>query len=138
RPPPDLAIRSSDGVVFYVQKAILCIASHTFAAMCGGTDSFARFEEPGLPGLILTEDAKTLDALFRICYPVENPELKSVAVIFAVMEASRKYMVDVGTHACIKAIMHPDFLKQDPFSVFAIACHFQLTDDAHVAAKETL
>jgi len=84
------------------------------------------------------EDARTLDALFRLCYPVANPVLATARDVFNVMEASKKYMVEHATKFCLGALMAPPILEKEPFSVFNIACYYELADEARAAAKAGL
>ncbi|EMD39016.1 hypothetical protein CERSUDRAFT_104291, partial [Gelatoporia subvermispora B] len=130
----DLIIRSCDGVEFCVHKAILSLASQTFAAMFHGTCMAIDGQDP----LILEEDAHTLEMLFRTCYPVLNPELKSTEDVLNLMKASKKYMADYAEQVARMALMSSDLLESAPFSVFSIACYFGLEEEARKAAKYTL
>ncbi|OCH91493.1 hypothetical protein OBBRIDRAFT_792207 [Obba rivulosa] len=134
RPVADLIVRSCDGVEFYVHKSVLSIASQAFASMFHDASMIVSTEEP----LVLQEDARTLDALFRTCYPVSDPTLDKAEEAFKVMEASRKYMMEYAKEVSLKALTSSKHLEEDPFSVFAVACHFNLPEIARKAARFTL
>ncbi|OCH91491.1 hypothetical protein OBBRIDRAFT_753061 [Obba rivulosa] len=138
-PIADLIVRSCDGTRFYVHKAILSRASHAFAAMLSGGDATnATGEDPKEQVVELEENACTLDALFRICYPTTDPVLKDARAVLDVMEASKKYIVDHAFDFCKNALVSPKILENDPFSVFAIACHYGLAEIARKAARQSL
>lgn len=139
RLPADLVIRTRDGVSFHVHKIILGVASPAFAAMfINFQNSPAHAQDSAEEPLALEEDARTLDALFRICYPVEDPVLDQAQDIFNVLSAARKYMMDHATAFCRRALRGPKFLAGSPFDVFTIAAHFGFEEEARVAALETL
>ncbi|EMD39280.1 hypothetical protein CERSUDRAFT_93325 [Gelatoporia subvermispora B] len=133
RPPADLGIRSRDGVKFHVHKSILSVASQTFAAMLYSADKTNDNEEP----ITLEEDKRTLDALFCAYYPLADPELEYAEDVFNVTKASKKYMMEHAEQVAYRVLMSSDFLELDPFSVFSIACHFNLKEEARKAARHT-
>lgn len=106
-PASDIVARSCDGVDFHVHKTILGRASHTLAALLSGEGSVSELAATSGEVVPFAEDARTLDALFRLCYPVANPVLATARDVFNVMEASKKYMVEHATKFCLEALMAP-------------------------------
>ena len=95
RPPfddadADVIFRSSDGVEFRLYKNAIAKASPVFRDMFTLPDGPALTTEPQV--VPLTEDADTLERLFRLCYPVERPR-------FASLEETRLAAPHVGGHA---------------------------------------
>ncbi|KAI0063268.1 hypothetical protein BV25DRAFT_408442 [Artomyces pyxidatus] len=136
----DIILRSCDGIDFRVFKNILSVASPVFADMFDlshpPSANNTRETRHGLPVFVLSEDARTLDRLLRFCYPVRSPQLKNLGDIRLLLEAIRKYCMDVFddhlNHALSEAI------DRDPVAVFAIASRFELGDIATKAALRTV
>ncbi|TCD61708.1 hypothetical protein EIP91_008017 [Steccherinum ochraceum] len=100
KPSANLIIRSSDGVDFRVQQAILMEASSVFADMLslpatmpGQRESDDQEYRDGMPVVPVSEDAQTMDTVLRFCYPVARPELKTSLEICNALRASRKYFI---------------------------------------------
>ncbi|OCH91492.1 hypothetical protein OBBRIDRAFT_834150 [Obba rivulosa] len=138
-PTADVILRSRDGTDFYLHKAILSSCSQAFAAMLNGTDSvFAVVKDGAMPIIPLEEDAATLDNLFRICYPLPDPDFKDAQMIYNVLEASRKYIIEHASQFCRQALVSLDVLNKDPFSAYTISCYFGLEEEARKAARHSL
>ena len=135
----DIIIRSSDDVDFRVYKVILAKASPVFRTMLSlpqsspSSPKTAPHSTSELPVVQLTEDAKTLENVFRLCYPVEHPDITSVDDIHPVLEAARKYEI-----ACVATNLRWDIariLPKEPLRMYAVAYMQQLEDVAREAAK---
>ncbi|GBE84156.1 hypothetical protein SCP_0601340 [Sparassis crispa] len=90
------------------------------------------------PILPLTEDSGTLDKLFRICYPVPDPQLDNLEDVGAVLAAGVKYDMEGVQAVCTKALLDPDLGQEDPVGVYAVAVNLKLLDEACAAAGQTL
>ncbi|EJF65438.1 hypothetical protein DICSQDRAFT_39144, partial [Dichomitus squalens LYAD-421 SS1] len=134
----DFIFRSSDDVDFRVYKVILPKASSVFRTM---------LDLPQLPSsnpnstdeshvVKLTEDAKTLQHVFRLCYPTEHPNITPFDDIHAVLEAARKYEIKCITTNLRWSLAR--IIPKGPLRMYAVAYMLQLEDVARDAAKELL
>lgn len=135
----DFALRSSDGVVFKVYKVILAKAGTVFKDMFGMPQSpsdtdHAFFDNVHI--VDLPEDSHTLELLFRSCYPLEHPELKSLDDAHCVLRAAIKYDMEVVAARARKA--YREMTALDPLRSFAIACARLWEDEARHAALLSL
>ncbi|EED83176.1 predicted protein [Postia placenta Mad-698-R] len=140
RPTADVILRSCDEVIFRVHKLILSEASSVFETLFTLPQPPPQETEDvdGLPVVHFTEDSQILDKLLRICYPVADPVFTDALQIIPVMEAAIKYEVEVARELCAKTLVQPNFLKSDPFTVFAIAYRFRLSHETRLIAKSAL
>ncbi|CDO73315.1 hypothetical protein BN946_scf185008.g77 [Trametes cinnabarina] len=134
RDDADLIIPSSDQVDFHVHRLVLSLASPVFAAMFAipqppGTDPHRPLED-------VTEDSDTLDVFLRICYPFADPTLESLDRIRVVLPAATNYEAEAVIASMKRMLSQSDLLTSDPLRVFAIACLFQLEDQARAAAEK--
>ncbi|EMD39283.1 hypothetical protein CERSUDRAFT_112931 [Gelatoporia subvermispora B] len=106
--------------------------------MLSGEGSVSEVMGDSEEAIPFTEHSRTLDALFRLCYPIADPSLTTASDLFNVMEASRKYMVDHAWKFCLDALMSPAILDKEPFNVFTITCRYELAKEARSAAKLSL
>lgn len=140
RPTADVILRSCDEVIFRVHKLILSEASSVFETLFTLPQPPPQETEDvdGLPVVQFTEDSQILDKLLRIFYPVADPVFTDALQIIPVMEAAIKYEVEVARELCAKTLVQPNFLKSDPFTVFAIAYRFRLSHETRLIAKSAL
>lgn len=136
-------LQSSDNVDFYVLKPILAKVSVVFKDMFELPDTAPEVlplegdnQLHGLPLIHLTENSSTLLIVLRLCYPVENPDLRDLEDIRRFLEARRKYMIEAFDDTIEDALFR--VAETRPFSVFALASRYGLGDVANVAAKQTL
>ena len=125
----DIIFRSSDGVDFRVYKVIVSKLSPMLR------DMLAVPPPPdveGPPIVDVTEDARTLEHIFRLCCPVEHPDISTVEDFFAVLQAARKYEMTAVT-ANMRLIIKR-FLPREPLRIYAIAYMFRMEDVAREAA----
>lgn len=143
KPTADLVLRSSDNVDFRVRRAILAEASPIFDDMLSLPQppvrtpdaSSSSATEP--PIVVLTESSRTLDHLLRFCYPIDNPELSTVEDVFAVLEASKKYLMDY----VVREVHRGQFARhamREPVRMYAIACRRGWGDEMRMTARASL
>ncbi|PIL35931.1 hypothetical protein GSI_01591 [Ganoderma sinense ZZ0214-1] len=134
----DIIFRSSDGVDFRLYRVILAKASPVFRTMLQLPQPSSTPTAPSAPDdhelhvVTLTEDAKTLENVLRLCYPVEDPSLTSMGDIHSVLEAARKYEIAAVAANLRWALMC--MLPQEPLRVYAIAYMMEMEDLAKKAA----
>ena len=141
----DIILRSSDNIDFRVFKLFLSLASPFFEALFDipqpAEENAEQEIRDGLTVVPVTEDGKTLDALLRFCYPctlADDPNLDVLKDAVDVLEAARKYSLDVIETKARKAIVNPKFLETEPLRCFAIAHRGRLREETLLTAKSTL
>lgn len=98
-PDADLAILSSDGVIFKVHRKNLEVHSEIFA----DAEHVTGTGNVGEESVGLSESAAVLDLLFQYMYRQPQPDLRTVdfPVAAALAEAAGKYMVYAAVPAVI-------------------------------------
>ena len=141
----DIILRSSDNVDFRVFKLFLSLASPFFETLFDipqpAEDEGGQEVKDGLAVVPVTEDSKTLDALLRFCYPctlADDPKLEVLQDVMQLLEAGRKYSLDVIEKKARQAIANPKILEAEPLRCFAIAHRGRLREETLLAAKYTL
>ena len=141
----DIILRSSDNIDFRVFKLFLSLASPFFETLFDipqpDEENGDQEVKDGLVVIPVTEDSKTLDALLRFCYPctlADDPDLELLKDAMDVLEAARKYSLDVIETKARKAIVSPKILEVEPLRCFAIAHRGRLREETLLAAKSTL
>ncbi|KAJ7647032.1 hypothetical protein FB45DRAFT_1019304 [Roridomyces roridus] len=141
---PDLILRSSDSVDFYVHKALLGFVSPVFrdmfafppptdATLVEGVDV-----RNGIHVVQLTEPSDALQQLLFLCYPqaVTNQPPDTLDGLHFAYGAADKYQVPDARDKILHTLSNAN--KTDPYRVFAIACILGLPDLARAAAQKTL
>lgn len=130
----DIVLRSCDNVHFYLHKLILGLASPVFETMFTlpqpTEEVFASTLET--PVVDVAEDSKTLDKLFRTCYPVVHPTWDDISEVMDTFVAAQKYDMDHAS-TILKSRLH-ELTHQHPLQAWAIACKKDLEDLAQLAA----
>ncbi|OBZ73888.1 hypothetical protein A0H81_06377 [Grifola frondosa] len=137
-PGADIDLRTSDGVHFFAHKSNLAQASKVFQTMFTLPQPPSAESTSSLQCVDVSEPAGTLDKLLRMCYPLVDPPLDKTEELCAVLEAAVKYDMEHARAVCIAALMRPERLAKDPFTVYAIAYRFRLEHETRVAARHTL
>ena len=141
----DLILRSSDHVDFRVFKLFLSLASPFFETLFDipqpAEEAGDQEVKDGLAVVRVTEDSKTLDALLRFCYPctlADDPKMEVLQDAADILEAARKYSLDVIETKARQAIANPKILEAEPLRCFAIAHRGRLREETLLAATYTL
>lgn len=138
----DLVLRSSspDPVDFRVHKCILAAASpffhHMFELPQPLPESKACASD--IPIVDVSESSQTLEWLLRYVYPVPKPDICSLDNLVSVLEAAAKYDFIAVTDYLRMLLISQPFLEADPVRVYAIACRFDLDEEARIASRYTL
>ncbi|KAL1944892.1 hypothetical protein VTO73DRAFT_2512 [Trametes versicolor] len=139
KPTADIVLRSSDGTDFRVHSAIVAEASsEVFAGMFasqrasrgagvdGSTDHVGN-----TPVIQLAEDAKTIDALLRLCYPVVDPAVDDTQQLRKVLAAAIKYAMEEAV-ALMRTHLRA-LIRMNPLEGWMVACDLKLEEDARRA-----
>ncbi|KAF9818274.1 hypothetical protein IEO21_02902 [Rhodonia placenta] len=137
----DVILRSSDLVDFHVRKAILAEASPFFDVMFHMPQPSApKLEDTdyknGPPVIPMTEDSRTLDIILRICYPVQQVEIRDVETLRPVLEAVLKYDMD-SVMEVVKSQMRI-IAAEVPLRIYALALVLGLNEEVRFAARCSL
>ncbi|KAH9893461.1 hypothetical protein C8Q73DRAFT_697019 [Cubamyces lactineus] len=92
----DLVLRSKDSVDFRVSRSILELASPTILQKApllkvSDTEDKEAVAASGPPIHPIPEDSVVLNALLRMCYPVDHPQLSDLDLLLDVLFAARNY-----------------------------------------------
>lgn len=141
----DVILRSSDRVDFYVRKGILSEVSGLFEDMFtlpqlpASRKRKERDDEDyvdDVPVVQMAESSEVIDTLLRFCYPIANPALNDLNLIFQLLEATRKFGMDV-VGELVTAQATP-YYEQHPYDVFAEAYARGWRKEMQEAAKASL
>lgn len=133
----DIVLRSSDWVDFRVRSHILVEVSAVFEATLSLPQPQASSDPNGSPIIDLAEDSSILEALLRICYPIEKDETpRSLANVELVLRAALKYDMPLPIAVLKKELIAT--AKSAPIPTWAVACHTGLEEVARHAAEITL
>jgi hypothetical protein len=138
----DLILVSRDPPTeFHVHRVILAAASPFFRDMFTlpqGPMTDAGSSEPTKPIVPVTESRDVLAALLGFVYPTPNPEMRSLEELPPILDAAIKYDLTGAIVALRRLLTSPDYLRNSPIQVYAIASRFELDEDAQVASTHTL
>ena len=141
----DIILRSSDNVDFRIFKLFLSLASPFFESLFDipqpTEDVGGQEVKDGLAVIHVTEDSKTLDPLLRFCYPctlAEDPKIEVLQDAADILEAARKYSLDVIEKKARQAMTNPRILDAESLRCFVIAHRGRLREETLLAAKYTL
>ncbi|KAI0057430.1 hypothetical protein BV25DRAFT_1427870 [Artomyces pyxidatus] len=129
----DAIVRSADSVDFRIYTKVLSKASPVFRTMFANTSQADTAD--GCPIVQVLEDARTLDNLFRLLYPLDHPPF-SIDDLRAVMTAIDKYAINSFPQTVDRLLL--EAAKTDPESVYALTCRFPTQSVMKAAAKLTL
>jgi hypothetical protein len=121
---------------FRVHKCILSAASPFFRDMLSLPQPSPNGVE--LPVIPVTESQITLDLLLRFIYPIHDPIITNLDDLSSVLGAAVKYDFPVVCATLRKHLLLPQFVRAEPTRVFAIACRFDLDEEAKLASRYTL
>ncbi|GBE89543.1 hypothetical protein SCP_1602050 [Sparassis crispa] len=142
-PFADLICRSSDGVEFLTHKVILSIASpilHTLITSlpANQVDTDQTLSPNNLPILSLEENGRTLTALLKLCYPVEESSTKidDFSIVQSVLEAAKKY--DMARVAPVVRKHWASLADAEPLRAYFTAVQHNFDECARQSAKNVL
>lgn len=141
-PDADIIIRSSDGADYCAHALLFRLASPIFRDMFALPRPLGVDEtKDGLPIVKLSESSRTIQILLSYCYPAVyrlDEGVKELSEVAALLEATRKYDMEMVHKAAVQLLSSSQFLEKEPLRVYAIACRYQLQPEARLAAHYTL
>ncbi|KAI0746917.1 hypothetical protein C8Q80DRAFT_806379 [Daedaleopsis nitida] len=90
------------------------------------------FEEPSTP-ILLEESSRTLDLLFRLCYPVRDPKISDVGYALQVLDAADKYMMEHAAERMREVLL--GLADKEPLRLWAAFYIRRLPEEALVATQ---
>ncbi|KIP11914.1 hypothetical protein PHLGIDRAFT_33182 [Phlebiopsis gigantea 11061_1 CR5-6] len=128
----DIVFTTSDGVKFHVYRIVLTLASPFFK------DMFSLKQPSGADAnttpIPLQEASDTFDALLRLCYPIDDPDIGSLPLLEKVLGAAMKYQMGEAVKLC-RGRLKMAVETAGALPVFAAACRLELEEEAHHAAE---
>lgn len=121
----DVVLRTPDGTLFYVHKAVLRIASLFFSQMFSlpqphSSTQTSACEDHSPPIIPVSEDPQTIEQLLRMCYPVDRPARRGEArTLRSTLGAALKYDMPLVTTLLTQSLR--SHLHDRPLYVFAVA-----------------
>jgi len=139
-PDADVILKSSDAespTEFRVHRCILALASPFFR------DMFSLPQDPWkspekAPVISVSERQDVLRVLLQFVYPIPDPPVVSLHDLDELLGAAIKYEFEAVVASLRAFLISPQLLHTSPVKVYAIACQYELEDEAKVASRYTL
>ncbi|KAI0730818.1 hypothetical protein C8Q76DRAFT_613974 [Earliella scabrosa] len=127
-------ISSSDHVYFHLRKGILAETSAVFEEMFGAPNPSGHAVDNG--SVLLTQSSRTLDKLFRLYYPVRDPDIPTLKDALCVFAAAEKYMVPYAVKRMPEVML--TFADREPLPMWATFYSLGMSSEALQAAHQTI
>ena len=137
-PEASIIVRSSDQVKFRVHKSVLAMSSPFFKDVLSLPQPPDAEIVDGLPVVALPEDARLLNSLISLLYPINPIIPDSYQKVFALLAACQKYEMEEVQFNIRFAIKHGRFpapVKAEGFRAYVIASGMGLVPEAEDAAR---
>src|SRR6267154_922437 len=135
----DILLLSSDNVEICVHRCTLAAASpffeHMFALPQPPADPANQERCPVIP---MPEPSSTLRTLLLFVDPVPHPTISSLDELVKILGVAIKYDFPGVISHLRKQLISPEFLRDAPTRVFAIASRYDFEYEAQVASRHTL
>ncbi|KAJ2979153.1 hypothetical protein NUW54_g11184 [Trametes sanguinea] len=126
-----LILRSRDLLEFRVNGALITLASPNILQLAPQIIQPAGAE--GLPMHSLEEDSVVVDAILRMCYPVEHPRSLEPAVLLDVLDAAGKYQMKKVLQVIRSS--WSTFIEHQPLRLFFAATQCGWHEEARMCAR---
>jgi hypothetical protein len=136
----DIILRSSDGVDFYVQRALLVLGSKVFEIMFSLPQGSVAIPEEGcgIPVVSMSDDRQTLHQLLLWCDPRCTPGI-SLRDMQRMLQVADKYdMVAMTKHVFQVLMLATPLIEAESLKIYAIATRYGMEQLARKAAREVL
>lgn len=142
-PDADVVLRSSDGVDFHVDLAMLTMASPVFRDMTTLPIPPSQGNTGGRPIIPLQTTSTTLELLLQLVHPSMHPNFEQVtdlSVYGELLKAADMYHMPKVAPAIGHVLADPQFLatEEGALYMFAMASRYGLDARARAAAKALL
>ncbi|KAF4563205.1 hypothetical protein EYR36_003644 [Pleurotus pulmonarius] len=137
----DIVLVSNDAepFEFRAHKCILAAASPFFRTMFSLSQHNPPSSNAATPPPIPVSESKTIiEALLQFIYPIPDPPIRTLEELTSMLGAAIKYEFECLIASLRKLLVTPHFLTSQPVRVFAIACRFDLDEEAKLASRYTL
>jgi len=121
---------------FYAHRCILAAASPFFHDMF--TLPQAKSDSEDKPRVVMSDPPNALDGMLRMLYPIPKPTFNLLDELLPVLAVAVKYDLVYVTDVLRRELVTPKFLHASPLRVYAIACRFDLDEEARIASRYTL
>lgn len=132
-----LTTESDHSTEFHVHKCILAAASPFFYDMFTLPQE-TRNPPKQQPIISVTETSHDLDIVLRCIYPVPAPKINSLDELSAALGVALKYDFEIAISVLRNLLVSQQFLQSSPVRVYAIACRYELEEEAKIASRHTL
>lgn len=123
----DVILHTADGVAFRVFSQILMTASSFFQEILDAPQHLSP------PTVRVTEDSKTIEILLRICYPINQAEVRTLEEVEPALRAAMKFEMELPITILTKRL--EKLVSKSPVEVWAAACRLRLESVARRAAE---
>ncbi|KAJ7605380.1 hypothetical protein DFH06DRAFT_1067944 [Mycena polygramma] len=131
----DVILRSSDGVDFYVQRAILSLMSPIFRTMFSIPQPTPA--AAAVPVVDLQENSSSLDKALRFFYPAAEQIVATLQDLHEIIEILiSKY--DMQSLVPMAKMHLKTYIEANPIGVYAVAFSYHWEDVGRMAAAECL
>ncbi|KAL4255549.1 BTB domain-containing protein, partial [Pleurotus pulmonarius] len=137
----DIVLVSNDAepFEFRAHKCILAAASPFFRTMFSlSHHNPPSSTTPALPLIPVSEPKTIIETLLQFIYPIPDPPISTLEELTSMLGAAIKYEFECLIASLRKLLISPHFLTSQPVRVFAIACRFDLDEEAQLASRYTL
>ncbi|EJF58998.1 hypothetical protein DICSQDRAFT_65985 [Dichomitus squalens LYAD-421 SS1] len=126
----DLVIRTSDGGEYHIHKFLIAHISFVFADMLSVPQP--HDSSMGKPVVDVTELRSVWRRILNLCYHYESDVGEPLAIVHIrdLLEAGKKYHMQVVTSHMRRTLLSPAILETHALSVYALACAYRLEDVA--------
>ncbi|EPQ58911.1 hypothetical protein GLOTRDRAFT_69926 [Gloeophyllum trabeum ATCC 11539] len=131
-----ILICAPDETDIRLHKCILSAASPFFENMFSLPQPSCS--DTPLPVVHISEASSVMETVLQFVYPMLDPDIGTLDELAEALAVAMKYELTVAIHALRKLLVSPRFVEKEPMKVFAIACRFDLDDEAKVASRHTL
>lgn len=123
---------------FHVHKVILAAASPFFHDMFTLPQPSSPDTDDVKPVIPVTESCEVMTTLLRFVYPLPDPHLSSLDEFGPILDAAIKYDLQNVISTLRRFLCSSENLRTSPMQVYAIACRFDLEEEAQIASSHTL
>ena len=130
--PPDLIIRSSDGVELRAHRQMVSMASPVLEKIISGMNT----DDISLPVLELDEHYPVLAKLLQSCYPVAYPDIGDMTSMKELLDAATKYRLNRVIEAARARLLQLKEVSVLPLRGYFLAIQYGWYAEARIFAAQ--